>query len=130
MKIYRFDETGVFDYEDDAIESPLEPGVFLVPAFATTVSPPPFDATVELVRWNGSVWMLESIPVPPPPPEPPSPAEVRNGEIRSRLSRIDTESVRPLRAVYANTATDYDRTKLAALDAEAELLRAELETLK
>lgn len=50
-------------------------------------------------------------------------------EIRARLTQIDVDSVRPLRAVAAGTATDFDRDKLAALDVEADALRTELSIL-
>jgi hypothetical protein len=53
----------------------------------------------------------------------------RRAEIISRLSAIDTDSVRPLRAIADGTATDFDRQKLAALETEAATLRAELATL-
>jgi|AKVG01.1.fsa_nt_gi hypothetical protein len=49
--------------------------------------------------------------------------------IKVRLAEIDRESVRPLRAVNAGTASQFDTTKLAELDAEAETLRDELATL-
>lgn len=49
-------------------------------------------------------------------------------EIKSRLAQIDIDSVRPLRAIIANTATQHDIDKLSALDEEAVLLREELST--
>ena len=49
----------------------------------------------------------------------------RIGEIGARLKEIDVESVRPLRAISAGTDTQFDRDKLADLDAEAEALRTE-----
>ena len=49
----------------------------------------------------------------------------RSVEIKARLAQIDLDSVRPLRAILANTATQHDRDKLDALDAEAAILRAE-----
>ena len=53
----------------------------------------------------------------------------RATEIAARLAKIDAESLRPLRAKAAGNATGYDDTKLAALDAEASLLRRELAIL-
>ncbi len=50
--------------------------------------------------------------------------------IKSRLSAIDAESARPLRAVIAGTATDADRQKLTNLETEAQTLRAELTALE
>ena len=52
--------------------------------------------------------------------------QARMTEIKSRLLEIDLESVRPLRARVYGTATLEDDAKLAALEQEAEALRAEL----
>jgi hypothetical protein len=52
--------------------------------------------------------------------------EERRAEILARLAEIDTAGIRPLRAVADNSATDFDRQKLADLDTEAAELRAEL----
>lgn len=39
MKIYNYDDNGIFINEGIADESPLEPGVSLIPANATTAEP-------------------------------------------------------------------------------------------
>jgi multidrug efflux pump subunit AcrA (membrane-fusion protein) len=53
-------------------------------------------------------------------------AEMAPCPVRKRLAAIDLECVRPLRAIAAGTATDYDVKKLDALEAEASELRAKL----
>lgn len=66
---------------------------------------------------------------PEPDPVPPSQAELdaaRRAEIIARFARIDADSVRPLRAMSRNEATEDDVNKLAALDVEADALRVEL----
>lgn len=55
---------------------------------------------------------------------------VRAEEIRARLMQIDSESIRPLRAVTAGTATEFDAKKLASLESEAAKLREELGELE
>lgn len=50
-------------------------------------------------------------------------------EIKQQLVELDSLAVRPLRAVIAGTATDEDRDKLRDLEAQAAILRAELEEL-
>lgn len=47
-------------------------------------------------------------------------------EPKTRLAEIDLESNRPIRAILAGTATQEDRDKLAALEAEAIQLRASI----
>ena len=63
-------ETGVFIGVDFAQESPLEPGVFLLPAGATFVEPPQV-AEGKQATWDGKAWAVTDIPLPPAPePEP------------------------------------------------------------
>ena len=50
----------------------------------------------------------------------------RKSEILARLAEIDLESIRPLRAVLTEAATDFDTQKLTALESEAAELREEL----
>jgi hypothetical protein len=50
----------------------------------------------------------------------------RRSIIMGELAQVDRDSIRPLRAIADNTATDFDREKLSQLDARAAELRAEL----
>jgi hypothetical protein len=53
----------------------------------------------------------------------------RRSVILGELAQIDKDSIRPLRAIAEGTAAEYDRNKLAELDARAAELRAELADL-
>lgn len=73
MKIYNFDaDTGVFIGSGIADPSPLEDGVYLIPAFATDIEPPSIKDN-ERVLFDGSAWNIEVIPPPPPVPAVPPP---------------------------------------------------------
>ena len=70
------------------------------------------------------ITMEEAVELSKPTPE--EEKQLRITEIKSRLLEFDLESVRPLRAKAYGTATPEDDAKLAALEQEAEVLRAEL----
>ncbi len=55
---------------------------------------------------------------------------LRAAAIKRRFVAIDRERIRPLAAVVAGTGTDADTAKLAALEDEAQALRAELAELE
>lgn len=55
MKIYNYDENGVYLGQTAARKSPLETDVFLIPARATDVAPPEAEDGYARV-WNGSQW--------------------------------------------------------------------------
>jgi len=58
MKIFRYATvSGEFAGDSTAAESPLESGVFLVPAFHTAVEPPEVSSGYAAF-WNGSAWAL------------------------------------------------------------------------
>lgn len=71
MQIYHYDHDGVFTSIGKADESPLEPGVFLIPAYATTIAPP-VAVNMQLRKFNGVSWgyVPVSMPQVPPTPEP------------------------------------------------------------
>jgi hypothetical protein len=69
MKTYNYaPDTGIFQTESLADESPLEPGVFLIPAYATTIAPPQVT-NPEIAVFKDGEWSVEVLP-PPPEPEP------------------------------------------------------------
>lgn len=61
---YQFDRAGLFLFETVSHESPLEPGVFLVPA-GCTLTPPPADVPAgQWPRFTGNTWQLVTRPQP------------------------------------------------------------------
>jgi hypothetical protein len=57
MKIYNYDSHGFYIGEDTADESPLEAGVYLIPALATTMPPPETDDN-SYVRFVDDEWTI------------------------------------------------------------------------
>lgn len=68
MQVYSFHPgTGFYVGTTIADESPLEPGVWLMPAHTTEIAPPAYGDG-QLPKWTGSAWTLESVvPVPDVP---------------------------------------------------------------
>lgn len=63
MKIYNYHaEHGLYLGESEADESPLEPGKFLIPAYATTVAPPDEFPAGAAPFFRGDVWQIDSAP--------------------------------------------------------------------
>lgn len=60
--VYQYDLAGMYVGQTDADESPLEPGVFLIPARCVTVEPPNFSDG-QWPRWNGVEWQLVTVQV-------------------------------------------------------------------
>ena len=132
MRIFNYDEKGLFVGESIAEESPLEPGIFLIPAQATSKAPPEVSPGQQAIC-NGDTWTIENIP-PEPIIEKPAEltaAELRRMEITARLSAIDADSARPSREIIGALAAGlaapaFALAKVAALETEAGALRAEL----
>lgn len=63
MIVYQTDNDGILVDQMEADESPLEPGVYLIPARCVLRVPPPCPSGMR-VRWTGDDWTVEAIPVP------------------------------------------------------------------
>lgn len=64
---YQFDHAGLYAGDTVADESPMEPGVFLLPARCTFEPPPETWPDDRWPRWNGAAWRLVNKPRPPAP---------------------------------------------------------------
>lgn len=62
MKAFQFDNAGFYLGETVADESPLEPGVYLLPARCTFTAPPKNVPQDKRPRWNGVCWTLANKP--------------------------------------------------------------------
>ena len=60
MKIYSYDLQGNYTGESVADESPLEKGVYLIPASATEIKPPSTNAN-KVAVFDGQVWNIEDV---------------------------------------------------------------------
>jgi hypothetical protein len=73
--VYNFDHaSGVFVGASDARPDPMQPGQYLLPAFATWDAPPPFDRATQFARFVAGAWRVEAIPQPAPEAAAPAPA--------------------------------------------------------
>ena len=61
-KVYQTDHMGFYCGTTDADESPMEPGIYLMPAGAVEAAPPSEWPEDKWPRWNGSAWILASKP--------------------------------------------------------------------
>ena len=60
MKVYSYDLQGKYTGESVADESPLEAGVYLIPAKATNIKPPITKAN-EVAVFDGQVWNIQAV---------------------------------------------------------------------
>lgn len=63
-QVYQYDYQGMFVGIADADESPLEPGVYHIPARCAEVAPPEDWPADKWPRWNGSAWVIGNKPRP------------------------------------------------------------------
>jgi len=123
--VYQLNQNGEYTGESIAHESPLEPGVYLIPGGCVETAPPETKEG-QIAVWDG-VWTLVDLPEPEKPKEltakeiAAQKIATRKAQIGAELAEIDAKSIRPLRA----GETD----RLAALEKQASALRSELAKL-
>jgi hypothetical protein len=64
---YQHDHAGFYVGSIDAEPSPLEPGLFLIPARCVTVAPPGVVIEGMAARWSGAAWAVVREPTQPDP---------------------------------------------------------------
>jgi len=62
--VFQTDIGGFYMGETDAEESPLEPGVYIIPARCVEVAPPQEWDEGKWPRWDGSGWRIVNQPKP------------------------------------------------------------------
>lgn len=89
-QVIQLDENSYFIGVTVADESPLEPGVFLMPAMTVEASVPVVPEG-HRAKWNGSGFSFEVISQPEPEPEPVEPtyAQKRAAEYPSMGDQLD-----------------------------------------
>lgn len=113
--IPQLDSEGRFIGETVAEESPLEPGVFLIPARAVDAPLPPNIPNGFYAKWAGK-WVVEPVPIVVPPPPEPEPKPVLtpaqfwmqlaiDGDEAAALAIIDT--LPRVQQILALKAKDY-----------------------
>ena len=120
--VYQLNQNGEYTGETIAHESPLEPGIYLIPRGCVETAPPETNEG-QVAVWDG-VWTLVDVPEPEKPKEPTAEeltsqkVAARKAEIFGLLDEIDRNSIRPMRAG--------ETQRLAQLESQAAALRAEL----
>lgn len=114
--ISQLDAQGVFVQAVHADESPLEPGVYLVPGGAVD-APPPDVPHGQRARWvadglGGGAFVLEALPPAVVLPEwvPPTPAQLQADALR----QVDGDVDAIYGAVVGNRAAEYEQAEREA----------------
>jgi hypothetical protein len=88
--VSQLDHAGYFVNATVADESPLESGVFLLPAGCVDIAPPTEIPANNKVLFSGQEWLFEPIPtVTPPQPAEPTYAQKRAAEYPSMTDYLD-----------------------------------------
>jgi hypothetical protein len=103
--VYQTNESGIYVGPAQADESPLEPGVFLIPGGAIEVEPPALKDG-QRARWRNGAWVIEDADaVEPPPPTPDATLAERKIAVRGW---INAERDRRVRLPFGFGANRFD----------------------
>jgi hypothetical protein len=99
--VYQTDKDGWFVSVVEAEESPLEPGVFLIPAGCVEVAPQATVPTGSYPKWNGTAWVVTAINATPTPTVDPSMAIVATMQaqliaLQQQINTLQASVVTPL----------------------------------
>lgn len=122
MKIYNYDDNGIFINESLADESPLEPGVFLIPACSTTIEPPEYKDGF-YIKFNSELneFVYEEKPIEVKEADnelseeelEAQLQEQANAEARAKLNGLDWKVIRELeRVMLTGTDLNLEREEL------------------
>ena len=93
MIFYQTDHEGFFVGPVKADESPLEPGVWLIPGGAVEQEPPALQEG-ERAQWTDGEWQVIPPPEPEPEPEPAPPEPVTRIERRQGLRALLSQGIK------------------------------------
>lgn len=149
MQNHYFDSSGYYTYSGYANPSNLSP--------LNATREAPMQREGYHPKWNGNAWdyvqdmrgtkyymsdgsedeiteieglLPEGASLTKPEPTESEKIKQRITEVQQHLATNDLASVRPLRAKVAGTATEFDDARLVELEEQAQVLRAELATLR
>lgn len=116
-----------------ADEDPLDKGNYLFPANSTNIEPPE-QVNGKVRVFTGLLWQYDDLSSHIDTQQDfgmiaLSPNQIRANEIIELLNLLDLQSVRPLRAIIGNVATDQDFDKLNKIESQSASLRSELASI-
>lgn len=121
--VSQLDAQGYFVAPTQADESPLEPGVFLIPGGCAD-APPPTIPQGKRARWDGAAFVLEDIPAPPAPVTPPPPTRSELVAIvlaKAKAQRLTMMSI--LDGMQVSALVNNDTPTAQAIEAAKQGLR-------